>query len=160
MFIQAEITCGCLRVRKRSSCTCSPPLCLCKNQRTAVRWQNRQVCDSSAHSTVTPHQRLAGRLSASSPESLQLNLTAGSHMWVTPSQLLSSLRSMQSVSPSQRQRMGMHRPSMRHWNSSTWQPPGGRVAARRGVGRWDVIVSQQNPGLDRRCGARLASKAT
>lgn len=62
------------------------------------------------------------------PESLQPNLTAGSHMGVTPSQFFSSLMSMQSVSPSQRQRSGMHRPSIRHWNSSVWQPPGGRVA--------------------------------
>ncbi|TNN81335.1 hypothetical protein EYF80_008391 [Liparis tanakae] len=53
-----------------------------------------------------------------SPESLQPNLTAGSHMCVTPSQFFSSLRSMQSVSPSQRQRRGMHSPSIRHWNSS------------------------------------------
>lgn len=66
-----------------------------------------------------------------SPESLQPNLTLGSQTWVTPSQFFSSLESMQSVSPSQRQRMGMHSPSSRHWNSSVWQPPGGRVAAGR-----------------------------
>lgn len=35
---------------------------------------------------------------------------------------------MQSVSPSHRHRMGMHKPSILHWNSSVWQPPGGRVA--------------------------------
>ena len=62
------------------------------------------------------------------PESLQPNLTLGSQTWVTPSQLFSSLESMQSVSPSQRHRRGMHRPSSRHWNSSLWQPPGGLVA--------------------------------
>lgn len=64
----------------------------------------------------------------SSPESLQPNLTAGSHMCVTPSHSFSSLMSIQSVSPSQRQRKGMHSPSMRHWNSSVWQPPGGRLS--------------------------------
>ena len=63
------------------------------------------------------------------PESLQPNLTLESQTWVTPSQLFSSLESMQSVSPSQRHRRGMHRPSSRHWNSSLWQPPGGLVAA-------------------------------
>lgn len=63
------------------------------------------------------------------PESLQPNLTLGSQTWVTPSQLFSSLESMQSVSPSQRHLKGMHRPSSRHWNSSLWQPPGGLVAA-------------------------------
>lgn len=66
-----------------------------------------------------------------SPESLQPNLTAGSHICVTPSQFFSSLRSMQSVSPSQRHRKGMHRPSTRHWNSSVWHPPGGRVAVAK-----------------------------
>lgn len=87
--------------------------------------------------------RYTRQLKASSPESLQLNLTAGSHMWVTPSQLFSSLRSMQSVSPSQRQRMGMQRPSIRHWNSSTWQPPGGRVAAETN----SVTVSNKEDGV-------------
>lgn len=52
-------------------------------------------------------------------------------MCVTPSQFFSSLRSMQSVSPSHRQRRGIHNPSTRHWNSSVWQPPGGRVAVER-----------------------------
>lgn len=71
-----------------------------------------------------------------SPESLQPNLTFGSQTWVTPSQLFSSLESMQSVSPSQRHLRGMHRPSSRHWNSSVWQPPGGLVAGgHRGEGR-------------------------
>lgn len=72
-----------------------------------------------------------------SPESLQPNLTFGSQTWVTPSQLFSSLESMQSVSPSQRHRRGMHSPSSRHWNSSVWQPPGGLVAGGDGArGGW------------------------
>lgn len=64
------------------------------------------------------------------PESLQANCADGLHVCVTPSQCFSSVSSMQSFSPSQRQRMGIHRPSKRHWNSSEWQPPGGRVAVK------------------------------
>lgn len=75
-----------------------------------------------------------------SPESLQPNFTAGSHMCVTPSQFFSSLRSMQSVSPSQRQRNGMHRLSIRHWNSSVWQPPGGRVAVARETAHHSIMT--------------------
>lgn len=77
-----------------------------------------------------------------SPESLQPNLTFGSQTWVTPSQLFSSLESMQSVSPSQRHRRGMHRPSSRHWNSSEWQPPGGLVAGGHGRG-WGVCIRRE-----------------
>jgi hypothetical protein len=87
---------------------------------------------SSAH--VVPFQAPPTFLS---PESLQPNLTFGSQTWVTPSQLFSSLESMQSVSPSQRHRRGMHSPSKRHWNSSVWQPPGGLVAAGDGEGTLD-----------------------
>lgn len=78
------------------------------------------------------------------PESLQPNLTLGSQTWVTPSQLFSSLESMQSVSPSQRHRRGMHRPSSRHWNSSLWQPPGGLVAAGRQVEGMEGQVSHSH----------------
>lgn len=82
---------------------------------------------------VAPAPAVVSRSStvALSPESLQPNFTLGSQTWVTPSQFFSSLESMQSVSPSQRQRMGMQSPSSRHWNSSVWQPPGGRVAGGR-----------------------------
>lgn len=82
-----------------------------------------------------------------SPESLQPNLTLGSQTWVTPSQIFSSLESMQSVSPSQRQRMGMHSPSSRHWNSSVWQPPGGRVAVGRALLTACTPWSWGAPGL-------------
>lgn len=84
-----------------------------------------------------------------SPESLQPNLTLGSQTWVTPSQFFSSLESMQSVSPSQRQRMGMHSPSNRHWNSSVWQPPGGRVAVGRALLTACTPRSWGAPGLGR-----------
>ena len=106
----------------------TPRLCWC-----SVLWTEGRVTLETNFVYLT--QSLV-RSVASSPESLQPNLTAGSHMCVTPSQFFSSLRSMQSVSPSQRQRRGMHRLSMRHWNSSVWQPPGGRVAVNR-KSLWD-----------------------
>jgi len=61
------------------------------------------------------------------PELLQVNLARGSHILLTPLQLVSSLPSSQSLSPSQRQRSGMQVPSARQWNSSPLHSTGGNA---------------------------------
>lgn len=64
------------------------------------------------------------------PEVLQVNLAWGSHILLMPWQLLSSLLSSQSLSPSQRQRSGIHVPSARQWNSSLLHSTGGNTEGK------------------------------